>query len=303
MKKRKSVLILLVIFLVLCCVYAGLTIFKNDKEKEKKEKEEASIVYVTDLGDIEKICYDIGNGEMEFEKEDGNWFYTSDRDFPLSQTYPEQIAHTFGHLKAERELKDGDTMEAYGLTDPSYKVTVMDTKGNEASIYYGDSTSEGYYVTVDDTRRVFVVSSASASDLQYSLEEMAQLDVFPSIGSGNLKEAAFTDSQGTRQYSSSKSEDTEAIAAIAGGLGAVTLSKVADYSVEEENLPAYGLHGEDVTTASITYTKDDEDAVLTIYMGSTDGHGNRYVMINNSKIVYMLSEEICSNILYESENS
>ena len=45
------------------------------------------------------------------------------------------------------------------------------------------------------------------------------------------------------------------------------------------------------------YTQDDEDKVLTLYIGGEDGNGNRYVMINDSRIVYLISDEICNNIL------
>ena len=43
--------------------------------------------------------------------------------------------------------------------------------------------------------------------------------------------------------------------------------------------------------------EEGEEKTLTLYIGSEDESGNRYVMINNSRIVYRISEEICQNIL------
>ena len=41
--------------------------------------------------------------------------------------------------------------------------------------------------------------------------------------------------------------------------------------------------------------------MLTLYIGNEDGDGSRYVMVNGSRIVYLISDEICGNILNEPE--
>ena len=52
-----------------------------------------------------------------------------------------------------------------------------------------------------------------------------------------------------------------------------------------------------------TYTKDDEEQQLTLYIGGEDGDGNRYVMMNDSRIVYLISVDVCDNILNVEEPS
>ena len=37
--------------------------------------------------------------------------------------------------------------------------------------------------------------------------------------------------------------------------------------------------------------------VLTLYIGNETVTENRYVMINDSRIVYLISTEVCDNIL------
>ena len=34
---------------------------------------------------------------------------------------------------------------------------------------------------------------------------------------------------------------------------------------------------------------------MKMYIGSDDGNGNRYVMLDGSKIVYQISDEVCKN--------
>lgn len=298
-KKKKSMILLFAVLVVLVAAYFILQSWNKSQDKKEQAKEEAENIYITDIDTITDIKYNIGSGDMEFTKEDGTWYVTADKDFPLAQSYPEQMADSFKKLKAERELKDGDSLEDYGLTEPVYTVSLTDGEGGEKTLYYGNAAGDNYYVTVGDEGKVYTVSSTTISDLQYSLEDMAQLDTYPNIGSGNLKKEVITQGGQTTTYDSENDDDAQNIAAVAGGLGAVTLSKAADYSVEDKDLAGFGLDEDSRTTVEAVYTSDDKEKTLTLYIGGTDGSGNRYVMMNDSRIVYLISEEICKNILNE----
>lgn len=298
-KKKKSMILLFAVLVVLVAAYFILQSWNKSQDKKEQAKEEAENIYITDIDTITDIKYNIGSGDMEFTKEDGTWYVTADKDFPLAQSYPEQMADTFKKLKAERELKDGDSLEDYGLTEPVYTVSLTDGEGGETTLYYGNAAGDDYYVTVGDEGKVYTVSSTTISDLQYSLEDMAQLDTYPNIGSGNLKKEVITQGGQTTTYDSENDDDAQNIAAVAGGLGAVTLSKAADYSVEDKDLAGFGLDEGSRTTVEAVYTSDDKEKTLTLYIGGTDDSGNRYVMMNDSRIVYLISEEICKNILNE----
>ncbi len=298
-KKKKSMILLFAVLVVLVAAYFILQSWNKSQDKKEQAKEEAENIYITHIDTITDIKYNIGSGDMEFTKEDGTWYVTADKDFPLAQSYPEQMADSFKKLKAERELKDGDSLEDYGLTEPVYTVSLTDGEGGEKTLYYGNAAGDNYYVTVGDEGKVYTVSSTTISDLQYSLEDMAQLDTYPNIGSGNLKKEVITQGGQTTTYDSENDDDAQNIAAVAGGLGAVTLSKAADYSVEDKDLAGFGLDEDSRTTVEAVYTSDDKEKTLTLYIGGTDGSGNRYVMMNDSRIVYLISEEICKNILNE----
>lgn len=300
MNKKKSLIILFVVFLILLAAYLGLQSWNKSKEKKDEAKKEAETIYVTDINDITGIKYNVGNGEFEFINEDGTWYAAADKDFPLAQTYPAQMASDFEKLTAVRELEDADSLDDYGLTDPVYTVELTAGDGTKTTVYYGNTTGDGdYYAAVDNKEKVYTVSSTSITDLQYSLEEMAQLDVYPSISSGNLKKEVITKDGQTTTYDADNEDDAENIAAVAGGLGAVTLSQAADYSVEDKDLAVFGLDEAARIKVEAVYTENKEDKTLSLYVGKTDGNGNRYVMMNDSRIVYLISEEICSNILNE----
>lgn len=296
-KKIRELLLLAAVLVVLLGVWLGIRMLNERQKDRQAAEEEAAKIYVTDLENVDKISYDAGDGEYTFEKQEDGWVYMQDEDFPLKQSVPEELAETFGKLEAIRELKDGDEPEAYGLDEPDYTVELTQTDGNSTAIYFGNAVDDGYYVTIKDSDVVYTVSGTVLDQLQYSLDELAQFDAYPTIGSGNLKKETITEKGKTTTYDSENKDDTENIAAVAGGLGAVTLDTAENYSVTDEELAKYGLDKSSRITVEAVYTDDEEDKTLTLYIGNKDSDGNRYVMVNDSRIVYLISEQVCNNIL------
>ena len=294
MKKKKGPLILIGVLVLLLILYFALSTW--NKKQDSKEEE---TVKVTDLktSEITGVKYDLGTGEMNFEKDGDTWYYTADKDFPLRQRYPKTVADAMGQLSADRELEDADALEEYGLDHPTYTVTLTDEDGTVTTIKVGNATGNDYYATVDDTEKVYTIPATSLDDIQTELDQIAQLDTYPSIGSGNLKKEVITQNGETITYDSENEDQAEDVAAVAGGLGAVKLSEAADYSVDDADLAGYGLDATSRITVEVTYTSDDEDQTMTLYIGGENGSGDRYVMINDSRIVYLISDEICKKIL------
>lgn len=294
MKKKKGPLILIGVLVLLLILYFALSTW--NKKQDSKEEE---TVKVTDLktSEITGVKYDLGTGEMNFEKDGDTWYYTADKDFPLRQSYLKTVADAMGQLSADRELEDADALEEYGLDHPTYTVTLTDEDGTVTTIKVGNATGNDYYATVDDTEKVYTIPATSLDDIQTELDQIAQLDTYPSIGSGNLKKEVITQNGETTTYDSENEDQAEDVATVAGGLGAATLSEVADYSVDDADLAGYGLDATSRITVEVTYTSDDEDQTMTLYIGGENGSGDRYVMMNDSRIVYLISDEICNNIL------
>lgn len=298
-KKNKGILIFLAVLILLVAVYFGLRTWNAQQEEKAQEEQEAATVHVTDTSaeDIVSLKFNVGNGDLEFSKEDDQWYYTPDKDFPLQQSYPEDMAETVGSITAGRELTDGDSIDAYGLDEPAYTIEYTDADGNTTELLFGDMTGDDYYVMLNGNDTVYTVNSSVIDPFNYTLDDMARLDDYPSIGSGNLVKEVITQNGETTTYDSEDEDQAEDIAGVAGGLGAVSLSEAADYSVEDEDLDVYGLDEDSRITVEATYTQDDEEQLLTLYIGNEDGSGNRYVMLNDSRIVYLISDEICDNIL------
>lgn len=296
-KKTKKLLLLFGIFLLLLGILFGIQARNKRQEQKDAEEKEAAKIYVTDLKNVSEVRYNVGNGELGFAKQNDKWILTEDSDFPLKQSIPEQIIDTFGKLEAQRELKDGDSLEAYGLKNPAYTVCLTTTDGAQTILQFGNAVDDSYYLTVEGTDRVYTVASGVLDELQYTMDELAQFDTYPEIGSGNLLKETITENGKTTTYDSGKEEDAENIAAVAGGLGAVKLDTAAEYSVSDEDLPKFGLDEKARITVEVTYKANDIEDAMTLYIGNTNGSDKRYVMINDSRIVYLISDEVCKNIL------
>ena len=81
--------------------------------------------------------------------------------------------------------------------------------------------------------------------------------------------------------------------------------KPKDYHVTEETLADYGLDEASRTTAVAEYEDTDsgEKETFTVYLGSTDSDGNRYVMVKDSVLVYTISQSVAENMLTVDETT
>ena len=79
-KKNKGVLILIIVLVLLLAVYFGLRSWNVSQEEKEEAEQEAATVHVTDTAaeDIVSLKFNVGNGDLEFSKEDDKWYYTPD---------------------------------------------------------------------------------------------------------------------------------------------------------------------------------------------------------------------------------
>ena len=161
-KKNKGILILLAVLILLVAVYFGLRTWNAQQEEKAQEEQEAATVHVTDTSaeDIVSLTFNVGNGGLEFSKEDDQWYYAPDKDLPLQQSYPEDMAETVGSITAGRELTDGDSIDAYGLDEPAYTIEYTDADGNTTELLFGDMIGDDYYVMLNGNDTVYTVNSS-----------------------------------------------------------------------------------------------------------------------------------------------
>ena len=296
MKKNKSLIILLGILAVLVCVYfVAVQIQKKNAEKETGE----SGISVLELSELTSIEYSSKSGSMAFVKEDGVWYSTDDKEFPLKQSELESIESAFRNVQAVRELKDGDTLADYGLEDSEYVILVEDSDGNSHTLFIGDAAGEDYYMTLDDKEKIYTVESSMVDVMNFDLDSMVQMETFPVIGTDNIKTVSIANGGETTTYDSENNDQSEDITAIGGGLGAAYFVDCLDYNIQEGELAQYGLDEAERTTVTVVYTdSNDEEQTFVLYIGAADDTDTyNYVLMDGSTMVYTMTQEIVDNIL------
>lgn len=290
--KKNKLMILLIVLVALVAVYFGLSAYNKHAENKKEEKEKEAEIHLVDADSLTKISYTNGSTTMTFVSEDGTWYYDEDHEIPIDQSTIESLESTITGLEAVREIDDPDDLEDYGLTSPLYEISYTDSDDKEHTLHVGDATGENYYVSVDDSEKVYTIDSSLTGSLQFDLSGVVDNDDVPSIGSGNLKKVEITVNGETTKY-----KDEDDLSELAGGFGALSLSEPVDYHVTDETLSNYGLTEAERTTATATYKNGDDKESFTVYIGKENGDGSRYLMVDGSKLVYQVSTDIINNMI------
>ena len=293
MNRKRTLSILILVFAGLLALYTGISIYQKHSS-EKKESE--NIIWIKKLSSLTSISYN--NGEnLSFVKENGTWYYTSNKEYPIVQSYLKELASQFQNVEAVRELKDGDSLSNYGLDQPSYTIKVKDKNGAQATYYIGNATGENYYFTVDDKSKIYTVSSNILSNLSSSLNDMIETDTFPSLSTGNLTKVVVNNNGKKTTYTSSSKNGLDSIA---GGLGVFTFGDCQDYSASGNELSKYGLDAASRISVEISYKDTDTSKKknLTLYIGKNDkDKKNYYVKLKDSKMGYLSDADVVKNIL------
>ena len=160
MRQKKGLIILVVILLALCGVYFGLKSYNKSQAKKEDQKEKEKTIQVLDIENPVEITYSADDGSsMSFVKEDGTWYLKNDKETALVQETIQDIADTVSDVKAEKQIKDPDPLESYGLNEASYTIIVTGENGDTGTLYIGDGADSDYYLTDKEKQNVYLVSS------------------------------------------------------------------------------------------------------------------------------------------------
>lgn len=300
MKKQKSILVLLGVFVLLIVVYLLLGKSNVKKQEAQSEKAESEKIQVTNIEDMQKLSYSNETAQMSFVKSDEKWVVADNTAFPLSQDSVEAIENLAGKLTAVRELEASDQLSDYGLVNPLHIITMTDKNEKETKLLIGNGAGTNYYMMVDGKDTVYTVASSLVEALTFDLNEMIELETFPTIGQAEMEKVTVTVAGVETVYSIDVTEDADAIINIASGLGALNVESCVDYAVTNETLASYGLDEATRTKVEVVYTesKDEEKKTFVLYVGAlTEDGASNYVQIDGSQMVNKVAASAIKNVL------
>jgi hypothetical protein len=324
MKKKKWQLLLMLALLIICIGgYLGIQAYNKSSAEKKEAAAEADKENLSNLGKIISFKFRNSGGEFAFELEGDRWRYLPDKDFPLDQNKFQSIISTIRFLKAVRTFEPSESLSSYGLENPACGFTATDVDGKSLTMLIGTSTNNDYYAMKQNDTLVHTVSSLLVTYLNYTLNDLAELETFPSLkeetiasiqiisGNKTLKLEKETVNTGQEAGETGKGEggtgenkpeytwylnkdgsrtaaDDLSVASILNQLGSLAFEGCENYKTKQQAFSDYGLDRPSITL-TVTYNlAEDGKAASESYklsIGSLNKEGNAYYAVKDSSVM------------------
>lgn len=313
MKRQKKMIILLGVLAV--CVAGTVAVSRIDFEEKMSEKETAIIDI--DSSDITRLAWDYEE-EVAFVRQDGTWKYEEDDKMTVDQDLLDEIAENLSQITSDKMVEEVQTLSVYGLSDPSYSITV-ETEDETYEIQIGDETfSDGeIYISIGDDY-VYLTDAELTDEISYSLLDCVQKEEIPemesisslSIENGETLDMVYKEDSGycysdaytyyLKEGEEYRNLDNEKGESTFSSLSEFSWEECADYYGEDSELSNYGLE-EPAAEVSIVYTpvqeEDEEETSKTgeeqefSYQVGT-ANDTYYARLTDSNIIYTISQEV-----------
>lgn len=318
-KKNITLLALVIILVVLFSANKIITSIIADneakKEAESESESEAARIFVCNLEDIANITFNNGTTDLSFSyTEDGGWVYDSDADCPLDQDLMTTFSTTLLEMESNRELTGIDSLDSYGLDEPSSSVTITDAEGNKQTYYIGDTVTDEYsYLMTDaDDSIVYTVEPTWQNYLAYNINSFVKTVDVTSIWSS--KDTSITVDNGEDTVELTKNGDTYNVSkngedpyevtntsASSSFISAVSIAPTGcvNYKPSEEQLDNYGVNTPQYTI-TVKYTDDNGDEQqLVLYIGNESTDSTYVIYYTSESDMVMYAENSCLDSLAE----
>lgn len=313
MKRQKKMIILLGVLAV--CVAGTVAVSRIDFEEKMSEKETAIIDI--DSSDITRLAWDYEE-KVAFVRQDGTWKYEEDDKMTVDQDLLDEIAENLSQITSDKMVEEVQALSVYGLSDPSYSITV-ETEDETYEIQIGDETfSDGeIYISIGDDY-VYLTDAELTDEISYSLLDCVQKEEIPemesisslSIENGETLDMVYKEDSGycysdaytyyLKEGEEYRNLDNEKGESTFSSLSEFSWEECADYYGEDSELSNYGLE-EPAAEVSIVYTpvqeEDEEETSKTgeeqefSYQVGT-ANDTYYARLTDSNIIYTISQEV-----------
>ena len=329
-QQKRTFRILLAIAVVLAVALAAVLIYKNQAAQAQAEAEaqaEADAV-ITQEQEYNALSYNNGSATLSFTLgENGSWVWADDPTFPLDQTTVTAIVDLISSLTPQQTITDGDTLEAYGLDNPTATLTASGADGASLTLSLGKTTTDGqsYYMMMnEDQSTVYIIAGTLYDYLSTPIYDMCILPEIPDLAEENLDSITVTGTVTTAltaareeteasdgEETDGEETDTQAVTvtwtdgegtdvtenqqltALLTELETFTLTKCADYRPSDE---AVSLCGFDTPAAVAEIVSGSTTFTITVGGATLDGTGY-YVRIDDDTTIYQATTASVDTLL------
>lgn len=323
---------LVIAAVVLLAVLAAVLLFKRhsaEKQAEEEAAQEAASAITEDHG-YTSLTYTNSTATLSFtQDEDGSWIWADDPEFPLDDSTITYIIQILQSLKPQQTITDGDTLEAYGLDQPSATLTATDAEtGETLKLTFGKATTDGtsYYMLMNDAESpVYIVSDTLYNYLSTPIYDMCVLPELPVLTEETLNSltiqgavettltAAHNESTSTDETDGEYSEETSSVTWTSGEtdvtdnetlqslldeLSTLSFTKCADYKPSDEAVELCGFGSPTAVLTASYVTDSGTEGTLTLTLGTKNVDGDSYyARMDDDTTIYLLSASAVSALV------
>lgn len=314
---------LVIAAVVLLAVLAAVLLFKRhsaEKQAEEEAAQEAASAITEDHG-YTSLTYTNSTATLSFtQDEDGSWIWADDPEFPLDDSTITYIIQILQSLKPQQTITDGDTLEAYGLDQPSATLTATDAEtGETLKLTFGKATTDGtsYYMLMNDAESpVYIVSDTLYNYLSTPIYDMCVLPELPVLTEETLNSltiqgavettltAAHNESTSTDETDGEDGEETSSVTWTSGEtdvtdneklqslldeLSTLSFTKCADYKPSDEAVELCGFGSPTAVLTASYVTDSGTEGTLTLTLGTKNVDGDSYyARMDDDTTIYLL---------------
>lgn len=167
------------IFVLAGCLLllGGVYLLLPDSDGEEQEAAEESL-YSLEEKEIIGLRYSNEYADVFLEKRGDSWILPEDEDFPVDQEKVELMVTDVASMSVSRTVtEECEDLSEYQLDEPTLQIEITTEDGEAKNIAYGmkSDVAEGYYVSVDDSKRVYIVTKDTTMDFAYSVNQLMEV--------------------------------------------------------------------------------------------------------------------------------
>lgn len=263
------------------------------------------------------LSYDNGSASLSFSLDEaGNWIWSDDPDFPLDDAVITAIIDELSTLKPQQTITNGDTLESYGLDNPTAALTATTAKDAVLTLSLGKATTDGdsYYMLMNgDESTVYIIADTLYNRLKTPIYDMMVLPELPELTERNIQSITIQGAAGedgtaglstvlnARHTGEGDSTETswrcggsdvtgnETVQALLEDLTGLSIDRCVDYRPSDEALSICGFDSPAATLTVEYTTGTDASQTLTLYIGIKAASGDgRYVQLKDDTTIYLL---------------
>lgn len=318
MKRKKTVLILLLVLVMMVGAVVGLKTYNKNQDVIKNSGE---TIIDFDVDDVSHIDWTYSSSQgHSFTKTDGEWHYDGDEDFPVNSQVLEDLISELSSYSADFVIEEPEKLSDYGLSKTNYIVNIEFTDGTSLKVSFGgySSMDSERYFTIGDGK-VYLALIDVMNDFYIGKDEFALEDEIPDMkqtlsftitGDNNINivyenESGYAYSDEFEYFvksgNSYKAIDTDLAEDLISIVADLNLSSFETYTANTDDLSKWYLKNPGLTVSAVYENEDGDQESFVLLLGSNGSKA--YARIENSVFVYPFAEadyEELLNATYDS---